>query len=216
MTTLAPTLKTTNDVAPAQNIEFGEAPEVISQGKPSDPQEQQDIDYSVVDQASQSYDVPDTLDNDRTPTVMPSVATAPVITKEIIIEQSALLTHVCTTKPVSVADLKNPDTEVQVAAFAFSQAQKQLRDGLEALGYTQQQYTVRTENGTYAGMYFVHVNESVGTSYELTFTPPKFSNIDINDRQVVLDDSNNIVFIDDNDDVLATYKIDTSTDCDNQ
>ena len=215
MATLAPTLKTTNDVAPAQNIEFGEAPEVINQGKPSDPQEQQDIDYSVVDQASQSYDVPDTLDNDRTPTVMPSVATAPVITEEIIIEQSALLTHVCNTKPVSVADLKNPDTEVQVAAFAFSQAQKQLSDNLAAKGYTQQQYTVRTENGMYAGMYFVHVNSSGGTSYELTFTPPKFSNIDINDRQVILYDSNNIVFIDDNDDVLATFKIDTSTDCDN-
>ncbi|ENH7110684.1 hypothetical protein ABWJ26_001089 [Vibrio fluvialis] len=217
MATLEPTLKATTDVAPAHDIEFGEAPEVISQGEPSAPQEQQDLDYSVVDQANQSYDVPDTLDNDRKPTVMPSVTTAPVITEEIIIEQSALLTHVCATKPVTVADLaNNPDIEVQVAAFAFSQAQKQLSDSLEALGYTQQQYTVRTENNIYAGMYFVHVNESVGTSYELTYTPPKFSNIDINDRQVILDDSNNIVFLDGNENVLATFKIDTSTDCDNQ
>ncbi|MFH0258831.1 hypothetical protein ACGRL8_17750 [Vibrio rumoiensis] len=165
-------------------------------------------DSSLIDNSFEPEDI--------TITPMPSVATAPVITEEVIIEQSALLTHVCITKPVTAADLNDPDTEVQVAAFAFSQAQKQLSDSLAAEGYTQQQYTVRTENGTYVGMYFVHINEAAGTSYELTFTPPKVSNINIEDRQVIIDENNNIVFLDGNDDVLATFKIDTSADCDNQ
>ncbi|EKO3436053.1 hypothetical protein NTH51_003385, partial [Vibrio fluvialis] len=86
MATLAPTLKTTNDVAPAQNIEFGETPVAISQGEPELITYEETFTGSI-EVAPEDYRIP----------VEPEEQAPTYLTPEIVQQQAAKLDSVCLT-----------------------------------------------------------------------------------------------------------------------
>ncbi|MBY7912934.1 hypothetical protein KW412_02455 [Vibrio fluvialis] len=206
MATLALTLKTTNDVAPAQNIEFGETPVAISQGEPELITYEETFTGSI-EVAPEDYSIP-VETGDEAPTYL---------TPEIVKQQAAKLDSVCLTNTQQFVqssggtlntfggsgnnfqeiktDLTSDEDKISYSMEIFAMLQQALADNPDLQQAIAQQHAGGNKNSHVKATWTLSMN--TGASYTLSTDSsqayqPSIEIVVSNQGAVVINDGNGI------------------------
>ncbi|MCE7640089.1 hypothetical protein LZT07_22575, partial [Vibrio fluvialis] len=206
MATLALTLKTTNDVAPAQNIEFGETPVAISQGEPELITYEETFTGSI-EVAPEDYSIP-VETGDEAPTYL---------TPEIVKQQAAKLDSVCLTNTQQFVqssggtlntfggsgnnfqeiktDLTSDEDKISYSMEIFAMLQQALADNPDLQQAIAQQHAGASKNSHVKATWTLSMN--TGASYTLSTDSsqayqPSIEIVVSNQGAVVINDGNGI------------------------
>ncbi|ELE8119594.1 hypothetical protein RB980_002207 [Vibrio fluvialis] len=206
MATLAPTMKAITDAAPVQNIEFGEAPEAISQGEPELITYEETFSGSI-EVAPEDYSIP----------VEPEDEAPTYLTPEIVQQQAAKLDSVCLTNTQDFvkssggtlntfggsgnnfqeikADLASDEDKISYSMEIFAMLQQALADNPDLQQAIAEQHAGGSKNSHVKATWTLSMD--IGASYTLSTDSsqayqPRIEVVVNNQGAVVVNDGNGI------------------------
>ncbi|MBY7812158.1 hypothetical protein KW448_10975 [Vibrio fluvialis] len=206
MATLAPTMNAITDVAPAQNIEFSEAPTAINQGEPELITYEETFTGSI-EVAPEGYNIP----------VEPEDEVPAYLTPEIVQQQAAKLDSVCLTNTQDFVkssggtlntfggsgnnfqevktDLTSDEDKISYSMEIFAMLQQALADNPDLQQAIAQQHAGASKNSHVKATWTLSMN--TGASYTLSTDSsqayhPSIEVVVNNQGAVVVNDGNGI------------------------